>query len=390
MRNCNSWDNDILVDTLEAIYEKAFEYSSNNYNENYIDFVINYVVQFHLSMTDFFHLFLNGLIEENFKETFPTITLKEDIININDKNKIKELINMTRNPDDDIGVIGNDIKDVDNKKFKGIKLADNTKNINKEEVNKSPINLECENIQQGKVINSIEEIKKEKNTIVITKDSGKGNNEYDLLIKSFNDKFSKLENKISLLEEDKKNKDKIINNLQKDYSALKEDHSALKKEHSVLSEKYRRYEIKLAKNIQNVNFLRKNLEIISYRDLTKRILDNMIHYVSDRENNIFNGANKRKEKLGILNNNYSYPGIEYMKKPIEEMSTKYYKSNSISRIPKIVYLFKKLPIELKEKPTEKVAKSFLNLMINSTDDKVTKFVKNELNLNGEINEIYFK
>ena len=390
LRNCNSWDNDILVDTLEAIYEKAFEYSSNNYNENYIDFVINYVVQFHLSMTDFFHLFLNGLIEENFKETFPTITLKEDIININDKNKIKELINMTRNPDDDIGVIGNDIKDVDNKKFKGIKLTDNTKNINKEEVDKSQINLECENIQQGKVINSIEEIKEEKNTIVITKDSGKGNNEYDLLIKSFNDKFSKLENKISLLEEDKKNKDKIINNLQKDYSALKKDHSALKKEHSVLSEKYRRNEIKLTKNIQNVNFLSKNLQIISYRDLTKRILDNMIHYVSDRENNIFNGANKRKEKLGILNNNYSYPGIEYMKKPIEEMSTKYYKSNSISRIPKIVYFFKKLPIELKEKPTEKVAKSFLNLMINSTDDKVTKFVKNELNLNGVINEIYFK
>ena len=304
---------------------------------------------------------------------------------------------MTRNPDDDIGVIGNDIKDVDNKKFKGTKFADNTKNIYKEEVDKSQINLECENIQQGKVINSIEEIKEEKNTIVITKDSGKGNNEYDLLIKSFNDKFSKLENRISLLEEDKKNKDKIINNLQKDYSALKEDysalkkdHSALKKDHTVLSEKYRRNEIKLTKNIQNVNFLSKNLQIISYRDLTKRILDNMIHYVSDRENNIFNGANKRKEKLGILNNNYSYPGIEYMKKPIEEMSTKYYKSNSISRIPKIVYLFKKLPIELKEKPTEKVAKSFLNLMINSADDKVTKFVKNELNLNGEINEIYFK
>ena len=117
----------------------------------------------------------------------------------------------------------------------------------------------------------------------------------------------------------------------------------------------------------------------------------MINYLSNRENNIFNGANKRKEKSGILNYNYSYLGIEYMKKPIKEMSTKYYyKSNSISHIPKIVYLFKKLPIGLKEKLTEKVAKSFINLMINSIDDKVTKFVKNELNLNGEINEIYFK
>ena len=128
----------------------------------------------------FFHLFLKGLIEENFKETFPTITLKEDIININDKYKIKELINMTRNLDGDIGVIGNDIKDVDNKKFKGIKLADNTKNINKEEVNKSPINLECENIQQGKVSNNMEEIKEENNIIV------------NLMINSNNDNITKI------------------------------------------------------------------------------------------------------------------------------------------------------------------------------------------------------
>ena len=92
LRNCNSWDDDILLDILEAIYEKAFEYSSNNYNENYIDFVINYAVQFNISITDFFLLFLNGLIEENFKETFPNIKLKDDIININDENKIKELI----------------------------------------------------------------------------------------------------------------------------------------------------------------------------------------------------------------------------------------------------------------------------------------------------------
>ena len=355
LRNCNSWDDDILLDILEAIYEKAFEYSSNNYNENYIDFVINYV---------------NGLIEENFKETFPNIKLKDDIININDENKIKELINMTSNTDIDNGVIDNDNKDADNKKFQEIELTNNTKNINNEEVKKSSINLESENIHQDKVSNNIEEIKEEKNEIVTTKDSGKGNNQYELLIKEFNDKFSKLENEISLLENE------IINNLKKDHSAL--------------SEKYRRNEIKFTKNIQNVNFLNKNLQSISYRDLTKRILDNMIHYISNKENGIFNGAYKRKEKLGILNNSYNYPGIEYMKKPIEEMSTKYYKYNSISHVPKIVHLFKKLPIGLKEKPTEKVGKNFLNLMINSTDDKVTEFMKNELNLNEEINELYFK
>ena len=179
-RICNSWDDDILFDTLEAIFQKAFEHSSDDYNENYVDFVINYVVQFQLPIIDFFHLFLNGLTEDNFKETFQNIKLKENTININEENKIKELINLICNANDDIGAIDNyiDIKDDDNKNFKEIKLKDNSKNINKEEVNKSSINLECENIQQGKASNYMEEIKKEKNTNVTTEDSEKGNNEY--------------------------------------------------------------------------------------------------------------------------------------------------------------------------------------------------------------------
>ena len=116
----------------------------------------------------------------------------------------------------------------------------------------------------------------------------------------------------------------------------------------------------------------------------------MINYVSNKDNDIFYGVHKRKEKLDILNNNYKYPGIEYMKKPIKEISDKYYDSNSISHVPKLVDLFRKLPIGLKEKPTEKVAKTFINLMVNSIDENVTNFIKNQLNLYEEIDEVYFK
>ena len=115
---------------------------------------------------------------------------------------------MTSNIYIDTGVIDNDNKDADNKKFQEIELTNNTKNINNEEVKKSSINLESENIQQDKVSDGMEEIKEEKNEIVTTKDSEKGNNEYELLIKKFNDKFSELENKISLLQKDKINNEK--------------------------------------------------------------------------------------------------------------------------------------------------------------------------------------
>ena len=65
---CIKGCNDLRKGKEKRIYEKAFEYSSNNYNENYIDFVINYVAQFNISITDFFHLFLNGLIRGKFKK----------------------------------------------------------------------------------------------------------------------------------------------------------------------------------------------------------------------------------------------------------------------------------------------------------------------------------
>ena len=285
LRNCNAWDDELLFDTLEKIYESAFKYSSKDYNENYVDFVINYVVRFNIPTIDFFHLFLNGLIKENFNETFKKIKL-EEIKNINKENEIKELINIIYERDDDFG---NDFK-----KFRTIQLSDNSKLFDEVKIsNKSHIiNLECDKIQQI-TIKGNKESNKEINTTMTAKDSGNGNNENESHKKEFEEKFSKLENeilllkedkinkdknihklenKISLLKEDKINQDKNINKLENEVLLLKEDKIKLQKEYFDLSEDHRKNKIRLEKNIQSVNSLNKRLKIICFQ---KKILDNM-------------------------------------------------------------------------------------------------------------------
>ena len=263
LRNCDSWDDELLFDTLEKIYESAFKYSSKDYNENYVDFVINYVVRFNIPTIDFFHLFLNGLIKENFNETFKKIKL-EEIKNINKENEIKELINIIYERDDDFG---NDFK-----KFRTIQLSDNSKLFDEVKIsNKSHINLECDKIQQI-TIKGNKESNKEINTTMTAKDSGNGNNENESHKKEFEEKFSKLENEILLLKEDKINKDKNIHKLENKISLLEEDKIKLQKEYFDLPEDHRKNKIRLEKNIQSVNSLNKRLKIICFQ---KKILDNM-------------------------------------------------------------------------------------------------------------------
>ena len=140
------------------------------------------------------------------------------------------------------------------------------------------------------------------NTTMTEKDSSKGSNEYESLKKEFSEKFSKLENEILLLKRDndkninkleneilllkeyKINKDKNINKLENEISLLKEDKIKSEKEYFDLSEDYRIYKIRLEKNIQNVNSLNKIFKNISFQ---KKNPDNMINYVSNKDNDIF-------------------------------------------------------------------------------------------------------
>ena len=92
LENCESWEDRFLYSAYDEIYKMAFNYTSDNFDENYTDFVVHYKVKYNLNNGDFFHLFFNGLIKENFCDTFPNLQLKENI-NVNDEKNIQILIN---------------------------------------------------------------------------------------------------------------------------------------------------------------------------------------------------------------------------------------------------------------------------------------------------------
>ena len=82
-----------LSHIIGIIYDKAFyEYTSENYDENYFDFIINYMTKYDISSDDFLYLFLNGLKKDNFKLVFNNLNLSENIGDINDDKTYQKLI----------------------------------------------------------------------------------------------------------------------------------------------------------------------------------------------------------------------------------------------------------------------------------------------------------
>ena len=92
LKNCVPWNYSFLSTAYNEIYQMAFKYTTENFDQNYIDFVIQYVLKYNLEVDDFFHLFMNGLIEGNFNASFKNLQLKENITDINNIEAIKGLI----------------------------------------------------------------------------------------------------------------------------------------------------------------------------------------------------------------------------------------------------------------------------------------------------------
>ena len=73
----------------------------------------------------------------------------------------------------------------------------------------------------------------------------------------------------------------------------------------------------------------------------------MIQFIQERDKNIFKCISKRKKKIEILNKNYEYKNIEFIRKLISEITEKYYHSNILSHVPKIVSLVNGKPFDSK-------------------------------------------
>ena len=179
-----------------------------------------------------------------------------------------------------------------------------------------------------------------------------------------------------------------IEELQVQNEELHEENEELHEENFSLMNDIAIKDIKITKLFQEMNKIKKKLEIISFRDLSKIILDNMIKFVKERDKNFFKGILKRKKKIERLNKKYKYKEIEFMKNPISEISEKYYNSNILSHVPEIVNIVNRKPFGLLKDPIGDISKRFYQIIIDSKSDNVFNFINEKLNIRKEIDTLY--
>jgi hypothetical protein len=436
----SKFDDYSLEMIYEEIYKNALDHSSENTDKNYIDFIVRYILKYDLPRNSFLFLFLQGLIPGLFKKTFNHLNLEENIVDVNNSETIETLLNIVmekiskkkRKKKNKKNKNKNSIEDDNKIDSKNEQISKEAINLNINNKNESQIpkpqekknineNSNCKenvNVTEAKnnsLNNEDERYKLEQKEKLNNEESANIQEEFKLMkieMLKYDEKIEKVEKKMSdLIIENSGLKREIsglkekISDLNDQYlglnekiSDLNEQNSDLKGEISGLSGKISNLESSQAKKDKEfeklkveVYSLKKQIDIISFRDLTKKVLDSIINFVSKNNEQFLLGISKRKTKLEKINNEYSFEGCKYMKDPIKDICDKYYKSNFIIDIPDIINILKGLPIGPKNDYPEEIAKKFYNIMINSRNEKenVLNFLIEELNIKDKINEIYF-
>ena len=436
----SKFDDYSLEMIYEEIYKNALDHSSENTDKNYIDFIVRYILKYELPRNSFLFLFLQGLIPGLFKKTFNHLNLEENIVDVNNSETIETLLNIVmekirkkkRKNKNKKNKNKNSIEDDNKIDSKNEQISKEAINLNINNKNESQIpkpqekknineNSNCKeyvNVTEAKnnsLNNEDERYKLEQKEKLNNEESANIQEEFKLMkieMLKYGEKIEKVEKKISdLIIENSGLKREIsglkekISDLNAQYlglnekiSDLNEQNSDLKGEISGLSGKISNLESSQAKKDKEfeklkveVYSLKKQIDIISFRDLTKQVLDSIINFVSKNNEQFLLGISKRKTKLEKINNEYSFEGCKYMKDPIKDICDKYYKSNFIIDIPDIINILKGLPIGPKNDYPEEIAKKFYNIMINSKKEKekVLNFLIEDLNIKDKINEIYF-
>ena len=83
------WKEENISRICSDIYLSSFDYCSENFNTNYIDFVLSYISHYKIPSKNFIHYFLKGLNKEGFENAFPNLKLTENIGSINEKKQSK-------------------------------------------------------------------------------------------------------------------------------------------------------------------------------------------------------------------------------------------------------------------------------------------------------------
>ena len=414
----SKFDDYSLEMIYEEIYKNALDHSSENTDKNYIDFIVRYILKYDLPRNSFLFLFLQGLIPGLFKQTFNHLNLDENIVDVNNSETIRTLLNIVM---EKISKKKRKKKNKKNKNKNSIE-DDNKIDSKSEQISKEAINLNINNKNESQIPKPQEKNIIDENSIPKPQEKNNTNensnckenvNVKETKNNSLNneDEISKLEQKEKLNNEESVNiqeefklmkiemlkygekiekVEKKISDLIAENSGLKREISGLKEKISDLNGQY----LGLNEKISDLNEQNSDLkgEISGLSGKISNLESSQAKKDKEFEKlKVEVYSLKKQTKLEKINNEYSFEGCKYMKDPIKDICDKYYKSNFIIDIPDIINILKGLPIGPKNDYPEEIAKKFYNIMINSKKEKekVLNFLIEDLNIKDKINEIYF-
>ena len=430
LRYPDYWKEENLEKIISDIFQSSYKYCTDSLKENYIDFVISYITKYEISPDKFMNIFFQGLKKGELNKAFPKLNLIEEIGNINEEGTVKKLfdklyIKKKKNskskhknkknkykkddiPKDDKnkdnGNIINENTDISKNKIKvQYDSIINEKNKEKEEESKIKINekiipnnknIEIKNLE-------IQKEQKEKEENKNNKEEYKSNLEkkYEEMLLKMEEKyrqkekenefkFFNLQKKIDNLQIENKNMKEKMEGMKEKMEDMKEEIVNLEREIDSLKNKNVKKDVEISFLKESCRSLSKDITRISYRDLSKEVLNDMIIFVNNKNNKLLKGINKRKDKLNKINNEFTFKDIEYMKNPFKEICNRYYGANIRSHVPDLAKKIKEQPVGFNQVPAEAILKNYCNVMIDSKNDQVIDFLTKELNIIGKIKNLY--
>lgn len=404
-------ESNLLIITSD-IYNAAFKYSTDNFDQNYIDFVISYITHYQIPVNEFMYFFLKGLKKEEFNLTFKNIQLKRPIGSLNDKATITELLNklykrkMNGSKSLIIANKGNDSDDNENINKKMSLAIENQEQKNEIIQTNELMEENNGNTIKESNINNIENKKENSNEITnnekykdITDDIQLKN---EAEISNPSEKTYNLSKKIEIKESnpaDYKDLQEQILNLKREmdiYNAKNNkekdkilfENEEMKNDINTLKNKNIKQEIEITNLNNKIKIMSLELQRISFRDLSKKVLNNMINFVNKKNCKLLEGLTKRKDKLNKINKSFDFKDIEFMRKPIQEISFKYYHSNTRSHVPNVANNIKNKPFGLISDPAGVILNKYYDIMVDSKHEQVLNFLSNSLNIKNEIRNLY--
>jgi len=312
----NYYDKSKMNNLYELISVIINNLSEESLNENYPKFITKYCQYYKQGNKNIVCAFLLGLNPDNFKKTFNCLNFNENddyydnigfyIEQISSKKKKK-----SKKENSPSKINNLNTQNAQNKNT--INLSENTNHISSNSPQTENINNEIINIENGNVINN--------NRLLEINFSEQTKNE------EFMKEFVKMKNQINLLlDKNMKMQDKI-DNMSKQNSKILQENKQIKNEFNKFKDKAQYNQIQTKIELFK---LKQEIRQISYRDISKPIINNyIIKYKNKLQNE--NNLKTKKDKAMKISQYLNGKELIYYNK----IASKYFDSNYTSHISKI-------------------------------------------------------